>query len=246
MRTMRQPANVPSSTPAPAEVRQGGTLQTLDRGLQVIHMLSCHDKGMTIAAVADELGVHRAIAYRLAATLEAHGMVTRVDGQLRLGVGLLSLAARFEPHLRSIAQPLLQSLAETTRAAAFISMPQGADCVAVMVAEPESSVLRVAYRVGSRHPLTRGAAGIAILAARRESASDSDEVRQARAAGVSITRGQLQHGAIGVASAVRTGLVGHLSFEASLGVVTLDERDLAAMTSAVLACAQEVARALGA
>jgi DNA-binding IclR family transcriptional regulator len=243
---MRQPTIKPSNTAGSREDGRAATLQTLDRGLQVLDMLSRHDKGLTIAAMADELGVHRAIAYRLAATLEVHGMVTRADGQLRLGAGILTLAARFEPHLRSIAQPLLQNLAELTQAAAFISMPQGTHCVAVMVAEPEGGVLRVAYRVGSRHPLTRGAAGIAILAARPACPEDSDEIRQARAEGVSITRGQLQHGAIGVASAVRTSSAGHPGFEASLGVVTLDERDLKAMTDAVLACAREVAMAIGA
>jgi DNA-binding IclR family transcriptional regulator len=243
---MRQSFTTPSGMALPGDAKPVAPLQTLDRGLQVLSMLSRAENGLTIAAVADGLGVHRAIAYRLAATLEAHGLVARVGGQLRLGVGLLTLAARIEPHLRSIAQPLLQNLAEATQSAAFISMPQGAECVAVMVAEPEGTVLRIAYRVGSRHPLVRGAAGIAILAGRPECADDSDEVRQARAAGVSITRGQLQHGAIGVATPVRAVSSGCFGFEASLGVVTLDERDLKAMTDAVLACARKLAIGVGA
>jgi DNA-binding IclR family transcriptional regulator len=196
--------------------------------------------------LADELDVHRAIAYRIVATLEAHGLVMRgAKGMLRLGPGLLTLAARFEPQLRDVVQPVLERLANETGASAFLSVPQGGDCVAVLVAESPTAILRVAYRIGSRHPLTRGAAGIAILSGRPEHPSDPDDVRLARANGFSVTHGQLQQGAVGVACPLHGPSSGKSFTEASIGVVTLDDAHIGKLTEAVLGAARELRRNLG-
>ena len=223
------------------------TLQTLDRGLHALAIISQQEDGISIADLAIRLGVHRAIGYRLITTLETHGLIARnTDGQVYLGVGLLTLASRFEPQLRSLARPLLHRLAEDTRAAAFVSVPQGEECVAIMVAEPEGGVLRIAYRVGSRHLLTLGAAGIAILAGRPERPREPDAVREARRNGFSVTCSHLQRGAIGVASPVQGVNQASLGFEASLGVVALEGLDVAHATAAVVACARELAASISA
>lgn len=153
---------------------------------------------------------------------------------------MVALASRFEPQLRDVAQPVLDRLANETKAAAFLSVPQGEDCVAIMVAEPQTTLLRVAYRIGSRHPLTLGAAGIAILAGRPPQSSDTEAVQQARANGYSVTRAQLQAGAIGVGCPIHGSDGRAASFEASLGLVTLGEADVAQLTRAVLAAAADV------
>ena len=222
--------------------REANTLQTLDRGLQALTIISQQEGGLSVADLAVQLGVHRAITYRLVKTLEVHSLLVRgADGQFFLGAGLLMLAARFEPQLRSIAHPLLYELAQETRAASFLSMAQGQECVAIMVAEPEGGVLRVTYRVGSRHPLSLGAAGIAILAGRPEHPGEPDAVREARRNGFSLTRSHLQRGAVGVASPVQGEASGQLGFEASLGVVALGDLDIARATAAVVACARRLA-----
>jgi len=201
------------------------TLQTLDRGLHALEIIAEHAEGISVAELADQLEVHRAIAYRIVTTLEQHALVTRsAEGPLRLGAGITLLASRFEPQLRAAAQPLLQALAKATRATAFVSVAQGEECVVILVAEPEEGMLRVGYRVGSRHPLTLGAAGIAILAGRAPRDDDSEVVRQARRDGYSLTRGQLQRGAVGVASPVTTPQL-RPGIEACVGVVAMDDLD---------------------
>ncbi len=221
------------------------TLQTLDRGLQALDVIGGRGGGIAIAELAGALDVHRTIAYRIVATLEAHGLVARKeDGQIYLGVGLLRLASGFQPHLRARAQPLLDDLANATAATAFISLAEGDDCAALMEAEPDSGVLRVGYRVGSRHPLTIGAAGIAILAGRPARADDSDAVIEARAAGYSVSRGELQAGAVGVASPIFSGARHRPDFEASVGVVALADLDIERSRRAVTSCAAELARLL--
>lgn len=217
-----------------------GPLQTLDRGLQALVVIANAAPGLSIAALAEHLDVHRTIAYRLVATLAAHGLVARgAQGSLRLGAGLVALASRFEPQLRDVAQPVLDRLANETEAAAFLSVPQGEDCVAILVAEPQTTLLRVAYRIGIRHSLTCGAAGIAILAGRPPQPSDIEAVRQARVDGFSVTHGQLQAGAVGVACPIH----GHdqgAPFEASLGLVTLGGANVSQLTTAVLEAASQV------
>ena len=217
------------------------TLQTLDRGLQALAIISQQEDGLSVAELAARLDVHRAITYRLLNTLGAHGLVARgVNGHFFLGAGLLALASRFEPLLRSAARPLLRGLAQDTQAAAFLSLSEGEECVAIMVAEPEGGILHLAYRVGSRHPLTLGAAGIAILSGRPERPDEPQAVREARSCGFSVTRGELQRGAVGVASPVLGANGSRPGFEASLGVVALD-LDVARAAAAVLTYARTLA-----
>ena len=221
------------------------TLQTLDRGLHALEIVAEHAEGISVAELAERLDVHRAIAYRIVTTLEQHGLVARsAEGPLRLGAGISLLAARFEPQLRAVAQPLLQALAKATRATAFVSVAQGEECVVILVAEPDEGLLRVGYRVGSRHPLSLGAAGIAILAGRPPRADDSEAVRQARSDGYSLTRGQLQLGAVGVASPVATPQF-RPGVEACVGVVAMDDLDTERAIREVKAHAHQLAELLG-
>lgn len=221
------------------------TLQTLDRGLTALEIIAERAEGLSVAELAERLEVHRAIAYRIVATLEQHGLVARgAEGGLRLGAGAALLAARFEPQLRRVAQPLLEALARETRATAFISVAQGEEAVVILVAEPEEGLLRVGYRVGSRHPLSLGAAGIAILAGREPRPEDGEAVRQARIDGYSLTRGQLQRGAVGVASAIPVPRLGS-GLEACVGVVAMDDLETERAAAAVMACARRLGELVG-
>ncbi|MBM4557032.1 helix-turn-helix domain-containing protein [Rhodococcus hoagii] len=221
------------------------TLQTLDRGLRALDVVAQSAAGISVADLARELDVHRAICYRIVATLEAHGLVARTtDGRIRLGVSAAVLASRFEPQFAGDVQPILHLLANETRATAFVSAAQGENCVVILVAEPEGTLLRVAYRVGSSHPLDRGAAGIAILAMRPEKPTDSDEVSQARADGFSLTRGQLEHGAVGIATGIRLpdGVGATTGLERSVGVVAIDGLDTERAAGAVQRTARQIER----
>ncbi len=204
------------------------TLQTLDRGLRALAFVSAQERGVPVAAIAEELGVHRAIAYRIVDTLQAHGLVTRTsEGRVRLGAAAATLSRRFAPQLMTVGRPVLHELADRTRATSFVSVAESNECVVVMAEECRGQVLRVSYSEGARHSLHRGAAGVAILATRPESSHDSEDVRTARSQGYSVTHGQLQTGATGVS----VGLAAIPSLraagiEASIGVVALGDLDV--------------------
>lgn len=220
-------------------------VQTLDRGLQALSIISLSPDGLTVAELAVRMGLHRAITYRLVKTLELHRLVMKgPGGRAILGPGLLPLSSRFAPHLRSIARPLLQDLSQKVQASAFISIAEGNDCVPIDVVDADSSILHVTYRIGSRHPLSLGAAGIAILSSRPPSETDSAEVRQARLEGVSVSRGQLQPGAVGVASPLVLPGGSFSGIEASVGVVALNNLDVEKSRESVLECARALSELL--
>src|SRR4051794_41490515 len=143
------------------------TSQTLDRGLRVLRTLAATPSGLSITALAAEIGVNRTVVYRLVATLEQHGLARRdASGRLHVGLGVLALARGLQPVLRELANPVLRGLAEQLGSTAHLTVADGGEALAIAVVEPSWTDYHVAYRVGARHPLEQGAAGKAILLGR--------------------------------------------------------------------------------
>jgi DNA-binding IclR family transcriptional regulator len=117
---------------------------------------------------------------------------------------------------------------------------EGNDGLAIAVVEPSWTDLHVAYREGSRHPLARGAAGLAILSLREETAVPARGASVVQPTPFQVSEGQLQEGARGVAAPIR-GLVW---LEASVGVVSFGALDAAAVGPLVVEAAQALAVAL--
>ena len=203
------------------------TSQTLDRGLRVLDALAGSPGGLTVTELAARLDVNRTVVYRLVSTLEQHGLVRRDGrGRLHVGLGLLRLAGAVHPAVRDVAVPVLRRLAEDIGATAHLTVADGDEALALAVVEPSWTDFHVSYRVGSRHPLTRGAAGRAILAA-----GDPPYV---------VTSGELQPGARGLAAPVPAGT----GLDASVGIVTLGDLDADDVGPRVVAAAEELAAAL--
>lgn len=205
------------------------TSQTLDRGLRLLTLLAEASGSISVTEAASALGLNRTVVYRLVTTLEEHGLVRRSsNGRLSLGFAVLTLAAKVHPMLRQAALPALRELAEDVGATAHLTVADGGEALAVAVVEPSWTSFHVAYRVGTRHDLRRGAAGRAILAGR---VGDVSYVS---------SEGELQQGASGIAAAV----VGVPTVEASVGVVALTGLDQAAVGPRVVRAAADVARRL--
>ncbi|MFD6419532.1 IclR family transcriptional regulator [Streptomyces sp. NPDC060194] len=207
------------------------TSQTLDRGLRVLKLLADTDHGLTVTELSTKLGVNRTVVYRLLATLEQHALVRRdLGGRARVGLGVLQLGRQVHPLVREAALPALRALAEDIGATAHLTLVDGSEALAVAVVEPTWTDYHVAYRPGFRHPLDRGAAGRAILAA-RSGVFDP---------GYALTHGELEAGASGAAAP----LVGVSGLEGSVGVVMLAEVVPQQVGERVVAAAREVAAAL--
>ena len=210
------------------------TSQTLDRGLRVLDVLAAATGGLTVTELAVRLGVNRTVVYRLVSTLEQHALVRRDPrGRLHVGLGVLHLASAVQPVLRDLAVPVLRELAEAVGCTAHLTVADGEEALALAVVEPSWTDFHVSYRVGSRHPLIRGAAGKAILLGRQPDAQRSTEP-------FAVTEGELQPGARGLAAPV-PGVEG---LEASVGIVTIGEIDVDAVAPLVRRAAAEVAARL--
>ena len=217
--------------------------KTLDRGLQVLETLADTGEHLTIGELARRLGLHRTVVYRLVGTLERHRLAYRHrDGRYGVGLGTVALARNVAvPRLAEVAVPALSALAHRAEATAFLSVAEGEEATAVAVVEPREGAIHVAYRVGSRHPLDRGASGLAILAGRPPRPDERVEVADARRRGYAVTSGELQSGAVGVAAPVPI----EAALEVSLGVVALGSLDETAVAPQVLEAAGRVAALLG-
>jgi DNA-binding IclR family transcriptional regulator len=203
-------------------------------------LLREHTVGLNRSEIARAMAIDRTAAYRLLRTLEAHHLVSRDDaGRYQLGLGLIELHLGVQPNLRAAAAQQLQMLANSCGATAFVTMVDGEDGVVVSVVEPAQSGAHVAYRVGVRHPLDRGAPGLAILASRPQQPGERTAVEQARKAGYAVTSGELQPGAWGLAAPIR---LSEQPADASVGIVTLTRPEVESLAPRVIAAAETIAR----
>ncbi len=238
---------VTKSHPAGSRARQPrrggmGSSQTLDRGLRLLKVLAQDPSGLTVTELASRLGTHRTNVYRLLTTLAQHRLVRRDrDGRYFLGAGIMDLARGVAHDLRTAALPILAELADKVQATAFLTVADGDEAVALAVVEPRRTNIHVAYRVGFRHSIDRGASGLAILAGRPPQPGERREVKVARRLGYAMTQGELQPGACGIAAPI---CVGGRPADASVGVVTLGELDVDRVAPHVLEAARAIADAL--
>jgi len=213
-------------------VNQPPASLTLDRGLALLEAVADADgEARTVAELAKHIGVSRAAVYRLLGPLVDRGLLYRDGSRVRLGVGLLRLAGRVVPQVRELAIPVLRRLAEDLGATAHLSVAEDDTVRAVAVVEPSWTSYHVGFRVGSTHPIGRGAAGKALTHAALRPGGK----------GWVTSVGELEAGAHGIAAPVR-GVPG---FRASIGVVSLHALDGNEAGPRVMRAAADLAAVLG-
>ena len=201
---------------------------TLERGLAVLQAVAAAGpSALTVSELADAIGASRAAVYRLLVPLSERGLVRREGSRVWLGLGVLQLAGNVLPQVRMVALPVLRGLADQTGATAHLTVAEAGEAHAVAVVEPSWTAFHIAYRVGTRHPLRRGAAGKAMALPANGPAWVS-------------SAGEVQPGAYGVAAPVR----GVPELRASVGVIALEKPDETVVGPLVLRAAAELAAAL--
>lgn len=178
--------------------------QTLGRGLSALQAVSSAPSGLTAQQVADQVGVHRTIAYRLLTTLVQHRYISKGDdGRYRPGAALAALGASFDNNLRQLCAPTLRALADDLGVTVSLLVAEGEDQVAIAVIVPTLVFYRLAFHEGSREPLERGAAGVALLSSMTPRPGERDLVPQTRRTGWVITHGEIEPDTYGLAVPVR-------------------------------------------
>ncbi|MBY3551843.1 IclR family transcriptional regulator [Modestobacter lapidis] len=217
--------------------------QTLDRGLRILEHLATVGAAQPIMAVAQAVGLHRSIAYRLLRTLEDHQLVDRdVAGHYRLGLGMAGLARGVRGNLQTAALPRLDALVAELGMTAFLVVRAGNEAVTVVSVEPHDTAAHVVYRPGTRHPVGRGAPGLALLMPEPSAADDRASLQQARRTGWATSHGEVIPGIRSIAAPVRGPDGGA---RAALAVVFVDEGvDAVRVGTAVSSAADQVAVSL--
>jgi DNA-binding IclR family transcriptional regulator len=174
--------------------------QTLARGLNALQLVADAPSGLTVQQVADGVGVHRTIAYRLLATLAQFRLVAKGDdGRYRPAAGLAVLGASFDRNVRQLAVPTLRALADDLGTTVSLLIAEGDQQVAIAVIVPTQVAYQLAFHEGSRYPLDRGAAGIALLASMPARPEERDLVVRARKQGWVVTHGEIEPNTYGLA-----------------------------------------------
>jgi len=174
--------------------------QTLARGLTALQLVAEAPTGLSVQQVADGVGVHRTIAYRLLGTLAEFRLIAKGDdGRYRPAAGLAVLGASFDRNMRQLSVPTLRALADDLGTTVSLLVAEGDQQVALAVIVPTQVAYQLAFHEGSRYPLHRGAAGIALLASMPPRPGERDLVARAREQGWVVTHGEIEPNTYGLA-----------------------------------------------
>src|SRR3954468_3348008 len=194
---------MPKASPGPGANGAPGS-QTLARGLSALRLVAAAPNGLTAQQVADDIGVHRTIAYRLLSTLARYRFVVKgEDGRYRSAAALAVLGASFDNNVRQLCVPTLRKLADELGTTVSLLVAEGDQQVAIAVIVPTNVFYQLSFHEGSRYPLERGAAGVALLSSMPPRPGERDLVPQARQQGWIITHGEVEPNTYGLAVPVK-------------------------------------------
>lgn len=242
----------------------------LDRGLQVLEILSDARTPLPLAEIARRMGLSRGVVFRLAHTLERRGYLERVDSvpSYRPGVRVMGLGFSYlrALGLTELARPYMERLRDTADASVHLGVLDGQDVFYVARIAARHGV--VSYiDIGDRSPAHASAIGHAMLATQaddevrrlyrgaafetvrgaspRNAAELLEKLRDVRGKGYAVSVGALHSNVLAVAAAFRN-TEGKLAGAVSITSLETERlRDVTALGAAVIAAAAEISRALG-
>jgi DNA-binding IclR family transcriptional regulator len=146
----------------------------VDRVVTVLELLAESGEGLRVADVATELGVHKATASRLLATLGARGLLDRDQtGRYRLGPAFLRFAAVALTGLEMVSQarPDLETLSARTGETVNLAILDGTEVVYVDQVTGDHAIVAGNW-VGRRSPAHCSSSGKVMLAFGHEAARE--------------------------------------------------------------------------
>lgn len=145
------------------ESRSGG-IQVIARACSVMRVLGSHPGGLSLGAIAQEVGLARSTVQRIVAALETESMVEpiRPGTGFRLGPALAQLIHQTHTDIISIARKSLEELSQELNESVTLSCISGqqTNVIARVIAEHE---LRVVFPMGRSMPMHATADGKVLL-----------------------------------------------------------------------------------
>jgi DNA-binding IclR family transcriptional regulator len=210
-----------------AEAAVGGrsrTIQSVDRAAALLKAIADSPTSPTVVELAEQCGLNRSTAWRLLATLDAHGLVERdpVSQRYTVGYALLRIAAASdqEPVVRRV-RPVLERLALATGETASLALVRRFNLVYVDQVDPPQIIApNWLGRTVPLHATSTGKAYLAFLSAREreavlpqrlerftpttvtERAAFTRELDQVARDGWAVSFGELEESLFGASAAV--------------------------------------------
>ncbi|WP_417258701.1 IclR family transcriptional regulator [Celeribacter sp.] len=143
------------------------TVPALDKGLDVIELLSKSAASMSQADIGRAMGRSASEIFRTLSALEARGYIRRTQGgQYRLTLKLFELSRTHSPYeeLLRVAQPVMRDLSEEVGETCHLTTLREGEIV-VLAQHESPKPLRLSIEVGSRHSPLATSSGRIILSA---------------------------------------------------------------------------------
>ncbi len=148
------------------DIKKSDFVQSLEKGLKVIHAFTDEETELTLTEVAGIVGLTRANARRILLTLKHLGYVSCPDNKyFRLTPKVLSLGYSYLSGLpfRELAMPYLQEVTHKVNESCSMSVLDGHDIVYVARVHTER-IMRMALAIGTRLPVYCTSMGKAMMA----------------------------------------------------------------------------------
>lgn len=133
------------------------TVQSLDRAIEILEMLTHEKNGFGITALAQKTALHKSTVHRLLKTLMHHGYVERdpESDNYRLGMKILYLASAIldRMDIRLLAKPFLEKLSYETREVVHLAILDEGETVYIDKVESSDSSIRMYSQIGKRGPV---------------------------------------------------------------------------------------------
>lgn len=142
-------------------------IQVIHRAFTILGLVSEHPNGISVADISHSLQLPKSTTSRILSNLAMFEAVSQGadDNRWRIGPGLVRLTNQqsFRQTLSALARPCLQTIADETREAVLLSVPDGLDVYYLDHVETTQAV-RVENWAGSRQPMHSASAGKLFLA----------------------------------------------------------------------------------
>ena len=145
-----------------------GSVQSIDRVLDILETLSAAPQGLTLSDLAAATSLHASTAHRLLASLANRGYVRKdaENGKYRLTLRLYEISRRVSTvlNLFSASKPLLEKLSNDVKEIVHLVERDGNEVVYLHKFEPLLRPISITSSVGLHNPMYCTGVGKAILA----------------------------------------------------------------------------------
>ena len=155
-------------------------VQTLDRALDIIELLSIEREGIGVTEIGQKLGLHKSTVHRLLNALAERGYIEKDPkySSYKIGVKFIEISSLYlnKIELKTEALPYMRRLAEIVGQPVHLAILDGGEAVYIEKVEALNSI-RMYSQIGRRVPVYCSAIGKVLLAGLKDKEC-SDIIRQ--------------------------------------------------------------------